>query len=537
MTDPARAAPPAGLTDGDRATLRALREAEERLRLTLDHAPIGMALVALDGRWEHVNARVCEIVGYSAAELCQLTFQDITHPDDLESDLSLVAALLRGQIPRYELPKRYIRKDGRIAETLLHVSLLRGEDGEPRQFISQIVDVTEQNRLQARIAVSDRMAAIGTLASGVGHEINNPLTYVILNLDRLARDLASFAPLAADAAATRLASMTRLLEEARSGTERIRKIAHSLRTLSRGESIERRSVDLPAALESSVSLVLNEIHFRARLVMDIGPVPVVFADESRLVQVFVNLLANAAQAIPEGRADANEIRVTTRTDEAGRAVVEVRDTGAGIPPHLLARVFDPFYTTKDVGAGTGLGLSISHAIVASFGGEIEVKSAPSEGTVFRVTLPPHASDRASDVPPSESPAPLSKKAEPRARLLIIDDEKALVRGLRVALEGRHEVTALTEPRQALERIGAGARFDVILCDLMMPEVSGREVYQHLTSTAPDQAERMIFMTGGAFTDSSREFLESVANPRIEKPFDIEELRGVVDALLAAHPRR
>lgn len=509
----------------------ALREAEERFRLTIDNAPIGMALVALDGTWVHVNPRVCEIVGYSAEELRARTFQDVTHPEDLETDLALVGALLRGEIPRYELPKRYIRKDGSIAEALLHVSLLRDEDGEPRQFISQIIDVTERNRLQARVAFADRMAAIGTLASGIGHEINNPLTYVLLNLGLLRRDLEQ---LARDPSPARIETMSNLLEDARSGAERVRKIVQGLRTFAHAPTEERGPVDVRAAIESALRLVQNEIRLRARLVTEFVDVPAVHADEPRLVQVFVNLLINAAQAIPEGSVEANEIRVTLRASARERVLIEVRDTGRGIPVESMSRVFDPFYTTKDVGQGTGLGLSITHAIVTSLGGEIAASSVEGGGTLFRVSLPASSDASAAIVAP---PAAQWATLPSRPRVLLVDDEETLLASLVVVLEQTFDVTAVSNGRDALGLIDAGERYDVILCDVMMAVVSGRQVYERLAEVAPDQAERIVFATGGAFTASAQTFLDAVPNARIDKPFNILEVRELLGAFLDARGLR
>lgn len=361
-----------------------LENAVERLRLTVDNAPIGMALVAPDGRWISANQRVLEIVGYTAEELQKLTFQDITHPDDLPKDLALYGAMLRGEIPRYELPKRYIRKDGAIVDILLSVSMLRDDRGEPRLFIVQIQDLREKKRLEAQLALSDRMASIGTLASGVAHEINNPLSYVITNLELLDDELRPRDEAPASPATT---ALLELLDDARDGAERVRTIVQGLSTFARAGEERRVPARIEAALEVAVTLTSNELRHRARLVTSYGPTPRVVADEARLGQVLINLLVNAAQAIPEGNVAGNEIGITTFTDAEGRAVIEIRDTGSGIPAHLRERIFDPFFTTKDIGVGTGLGLSISHEIIAALGGSIEVTSEVGEGTTFRVVMP------------------------------------------------------------------------------------------------------------------------------------------------------
>jgi PAS domain S-box-containing protein len=502
-------------------TLRALRESEERFRLMIEYAPIGMALLAPDGRFVRVNQRLCEIVGYSSEELERLRFQDITHPDDVGQDVAALAALLRGEIRRYSRSKRYIRKDHGVVDAVLHTSLLRSEEGEPQMFIAQIQDVTEEKRLEARLALADRMASVGTLASGIAHEINNPLTYVIGNLELIAESLKQVARVSPTEP---LPEVSSLLDEARSGADRIREIVQGLKRLTWTESKKRTLVDLSAALDAAIKMAAHEISHRARLVKEYAESIRVEADESRLVQVFLNLLVNAAHAIPEGDLDRNEIRVKTHWDDSGHAIVEFRDTGGGIPAHLLGRIFDPFYTTKEVGIGSGLGLSISHAIVTSLGGTIDVSSKVGEGSVFRVILPRGTVEDEEGTVASSSAFPADGV---RRKILVIDDDTAVGNALRRALANEHEITVAGGGREALDRIGAGERFDVIMCDVMMPEISGSEVYKRLLDIDPEQAKRVVFITGGAFTASAQRFLDSVPNPRLGKPFEMENLRTLL----------
>jgi len=259
----------------------------------------------------------------------------------------------------------------------------------------------------------------------------------------------------------------------------------------------------------------------ARLVLGL-PDPVVV---QRLAVVDV---AKAAQSIPEGRADSNEIRVVTRQDDRGRVVVEVRDTGAGIPNSVIPRIFDPFFTTKPVGVGTGLGLAISRSIVTALGGQLVVESQVGRGTVFRTVLPV-AKDNAVEVPPAPAPTPSTPGR--RGRILVVDDEPMMGTVIGRILSAEHEVLAVTSARDALGRISKGERFDVILCDLMMPDVTGMDLHAELERLVPEQAERMVFMTGGAFTVRAREFLDKAPNPRVEKPFDSGSLRSLVNGLL------
>ena len=381
-------------------------------------------------------------------------------------------------------------------------------------------DVTERKAMEARLMMADRMVSVGTLAAGVAHEINNPLAYVVANLDLVAGALTK-----ADTMPE--GELLRSVRDAQEGAERVRKIVRDLKTFSRSDEDRRGPVDLRAVIDASANLAWNEIRHRARLVKDHArDLPKVSANESRLAQVLLNLLVNAAQAIPEGAADQNEIRITTRTRE-GRVIVSVSDTGAGIARETLPRLFDPFFTTKPPGEGTGLGLFICQNIVSALGGTISVESEPGKGSTFSLDLPVDAGAEAKAAIPSDPPpAPAL-----RGRVLVLDDEPMVGLALRRGLS-LHEVSSETAAEAALARFRAGERFDVILCDLMMPQMTGQDFFEALSAIAPEQAAKVIFITGGAFTSTARAFMEQVPNLKISKPFDIRKLRAIIEAHLS-----
>ena len=422
---------------------------------------------------------------------------------------------------------RLRRKGGApIATELVGVPVIF--DGEPA-MVSIGRDVAGRKEMQAHILQTDRLVALGTLAAGVAHEINNPLTYVMGNLELVSRLLRARADesrraetVSGPAIATELEDLSATLGVARDGAERVRRIVRDLTTFARSESDQRALLDVRAVLGPVLHLVSNEIRQRARLTQDLRDVPLVEANEARLGQVLMNLLLNAAQAIPEGDADAHEIGVATYTDDAGRAVFEVRDSGSGIPEEVLGRIFEPFFTTKAVGLGTGLGLSICHGTITALGGEITVRSTPNAGSVFRVAIP------AADLPRRQAPAPEPPPStrRVRARILVVDDEPLIVDALKRTL-AHHDVEVSTGAREALDRILAGERYDVILCDLLMPGMTGMELGDALARELPEQAERVVFMTGGAFTAAAKEFLDRVPNPRIEKPLDLGRLDSLI----------
>jgi CheY-like chemotaxis protein len=261
----------------------------------------------------------------------------------------------------------------------------------------------------------------------------------------------------------------------------------------------------------------------------IYPAPTVVGDGSRLEQVLINLLVNAAHAITPGHAERNEVTVTLRSDESGRAVIEVRDSGEGMRPEIVSRIFEPFFSTKKPESGTGLGLSICHGIVKSLGGDIEVSSEPGSGSTFKVSLPPapQKQDAAqSPEAPAEAPAL-------RGRILVVDDESALLRAIQRILEDEgHFVEGTESAMDALAMIERGDRFDLIFSDLMMPTMTGVDFYETLLARNPTLARSVIFISGGAITAKVDAFLKSIPNLRLEKPFKATQLRDIVQQALA-----
>ncbi|WP_375771137.1 ATP-binding protein [Archangium gephyra] len=386
----------------------------------------------------------------------------------------------------------------------------------------------ELQSTRERLVHAEKMAAVGTLAAGVGHELNNPLAFVISNVHYVATEVRDVA--ARGEEPERWAEVEQAISEALQGTERMRRIIQDLKTFSREQPQRDQRVELHAVLDLALSIAAAEVRHRARVVKEFGPVPAVLGDETRLGQVFLNLLINAAQAIPEGQAGQHEIRVSTGQDEQGRAVVAVSDTGSGIPPEVLSRIFEPFFTTKPVGVGTGLGLSICHSYVQAMGGDIRVRSEVGRGTTFEVVLR-SAEEGPAAIPLPRAAAPGAKG--PRGRLLVIDDEPLLLAALCRTLEPEHEVEAFGGARPALERLRAGERYSLILCDVMMPEMTGVELYETLVRELPGQAERLVFLTGGAFSEGARTHLETTRRPCLDKPFEPEALRTRIHALLEA----
>ena len=384
-------------------------------------------------------------------------------------------------------------------------------------------DISERKAAQSRAAQAERMASLGRLAAGVAHAVNNPLACVIANLDVVTEELRERPEKWSGAA---LKEVLAAAEEARAGADEARKVVRSLKALTHGDEEHRSPQDVNQLLDEAIELTRNETRHRAQVNKHYGEVPRVRADPSKLTQVFVHLLVNAAQALDGRRANDNWIRVHTYVGDEGAVVVEVMDSGSGIPDAIRERMFEPFLTTRAVGGGTGLGLAVSHGIVNALGGRISGENLAGGGACFRITLP-IASDETSR---HSSMAPVSSGV-PDGRVLIIDDDLRVGNSLRRVLRRHHEVTVVERGSEALELIRRGERYDVILCDLMMPEMTGMDVYRELSRFAPDVTDDIIFITGGTFSNEADAFLARVPNQVIEKPFDPRNLRATIRAIV------
>jgi signal transduction histidine kinase len=374
---------------------------------------------------------------------------------------------------------------------------------------------------------ADRLAALGSITAALAHEINNPLTWVAGNLslaiDALSQARGSVEHVAAPRGLARALSLAiSSLDHAVEGSDRIRRIVADLRDFSGPDELDRRPVDVRSLVDTALRISGNELRHRAMIQREYRDVPHVLANLTQLGQVFLNLLVNAAQAMPAGRAEQNRIRVRIEQDVDGFVVVEVHDTGSGIAPEYLDRIFDPFFTTRPIGAGRGMGLSVAHGIVADHGGEIAVRSYVGVGSTFRVRLPPAPAEVEAVADEEDEFAPGR-----RGRVLVIDDEPLVLDVLGKLLAESHDVETCASGTMALERLTQDPPFDAVLCDLMMPDMTGMDIYEQLARARPELIDRMVFITGGAFTERATSFLARVPNARLEKPFEVRKLFSVL----------
>lgn len=443
------------------------------------------------------------LVGRSCGSLC--------HPDDTPRIHAENDECIRTGVPTESVEFRLLRSDGSPLE-VKSWALPLTFFGQP-SVLRFMRPVPVEREFDDQMLLADRMASVGTLAAGVAHELNNPLAYVLASLqmvrENLVRDGAS--------------EIVEEIDTAIQGGHRMADIVRDLKTFARQPTAGTEVVDVASALRSALHMCENELRHRGALELQLHESPTVEINASRLGQVFVNLLINAAQAI-DGQ-EQGVVQVSTSTDERGWACITIEDNGPGIPPEDMHRIFEPFFTTKAAMEGTGLGLSICRNLVTQARGELHVESAPGAGAKFTVYLPPtdlqQRIKRLSSTPPAGS----------SVDILVIDDERLIGRAMKRALS-RHQVTVLTDGEDAL-RVLSERKFDLIFCDLMMPGLSGMDVYRQAVNLDASLKTRFVFMTGGAFTPGAQAFMDETSSLVLEKPFNLKQVRAIADAVAPA----
>jgi signal transduction histidine kinase len=408
------------------------------------------------------------------------------------------------------------------------------DEGRVLGAVMVMRDITEKTLMQRRIELSDRLASLGTMASGVAQEVNTPLSVVGVNaayaldeLRRITNELRAIEHPGTAAACRSLDAVIEAQVDVRAAAGQLGRLIAELRAFAKPPASRRvGDISIAHAIEVAVRSTAHEFRGRARVLSDVTVgLPVVRGDETRLVQVLIHVLSNAARAISPGDPAANHVTVRAFASPRDDVAIEVIDTGCGMSADTAARAFEPFFTTKAPGSGAGLGLAICRGIVASLGGEMTIDSAPGRGTTVRVQLPQT---------PQQAPAPAVTVPAARTlhgRILIIDDQEVLRRSMQRVLRG-HQTTCAATGREALDLIAGGDEFDLILTDVMMPGMSGIQLYEALLSRDPGHASRMVFVSGTTSSPKVDDFLRSIPNRRLDKPFDVGSLRELIQELLA-----
>jgi two-component system NtrC family sensor kinase len=495
------------ITDPKRAQ-DTLSRSEARYRNLVESASDAIVTLDANGRFTTVNHAAEIISGYRREELVGQWFAPMLSDDELPKALAHFQKALAGETGLFE--SRFYRKDGE-ART---ISITYSTPQRDEEVLCLIRDVTDQKMLQEQLIQSEKMSAIGQLVSGVAHELNNPLAGISAFAQLLLAEK-RFPPDQRTAAET-------IYSEAR----RASRIVQNLLTFARQHKAEKGPAAINQVLDDTLELRGYELRVRG---IDVRreydeALPDTMGDGHQLQQVFLNLITNAEQAME--RAEGKHHRLTVRTRNAGDIIrIEVEDTGAGVPPNLLERIFNPFFTTKPTGHGTGLGLSISLGIVREHEGRIWAENTPQGGARFIVELPviaPRASGEFQAVHPAH---PVGDSLH----ILVVDDEASVRVALQRYLAARgHDVETTASGQDALGLL-RGGQYDAVIVDMRMPDLSGEQLFEELRSADREHAERVIFTTGDLVSEQMRRFLDGSGRPCVPKPFEFSSFDQVLPA--------
>ncbi|MFV0369648.1 MAG: PAS domain S-box protein [Hyphomicrobiaceae bacterium] len=496
-------------------------EARERYAAIFEQGAIGIARVGIDGTWLEVNDQLCRILGYSRPEIFHLTFQDITHADDLTADLIRVDQLLKGEIQTTSFEKRYIHKRGHVVWALLTVSLVRDRAGKPLYFIAFIEDITDKKVLQKEVEQAQKLEALGRLAGGIAHEFNNKLAAITGNLFMASRHKER-----AD----------HFVQEAEGLCFQASELIRGLLTYARSERLEKKSLRFDALiskLSSNLKVVLAE---NVQLQIEVSDEPfLVLANPTQLQQIVLNLITNAKDAV-EFTADPKVVLRLDAFDPGPEqrklhpsmtarrfARLQITDNGEGIADNRLGLIFDPFYTTKPVGKGTGLGLALVTSLVEQHDGIVDVQSVIGAGTTFTIYLPLLDEQERPMLATGENPI---SQGNGQVILLVDDNQSVLEVTSEVLQTLGYKVVSALHGEDALAKYKSSGEIACVLTDVVMPRMGGVELWKRLA--AYDEKTRVIFMTG---YDSHAE-IEGLNCPVLTKPIAVSELSRTLSAVLA-----
>jgi PAS domain S-box-containing protein len=485
-----------------------------------------MGITALDGRLLRANPALQAMLGYSSEELLSRTFQSVTHPDDLEDNIALRDRVVAGEIDGCRLEKRYIHKSGDVVWAALHVALIRDSAGVPQYFVAQAQDITAQKRAEQALGESEaqlrhaqKMEAVGRLAGGVAHDFNNLLTVIGSNVE-LAR---------LTARSDEAASVAGELDEIAAAVARAATLTRQLLAFSRRQVLVPRAVSLNEVVSSAERMLARVIGADVMLETSLDPnAGYVMADPGQLEQVLMNLVVNARDATPEG----GVILISTARRAPERVLLTVTDTGTGMDEATLAHACEPFFTTKAPGKGTGLGLSTVYGIVQQSGGEVSIWSQLGRGTTVTVTLPAESQPSTGSAPARDAEQGDGEDQPPvtlTSTVLVVEDEPAVRTVTKKILErsGYRVLVAANGADALLLWSKHRDTIDVVLTDVVMPVMGGRELAERLT--AAGACTPILFMSG--YTDAERGGAITPGAPLLQKPFSAAALQQGLAAML------
>ncbi len=498
--------------------LRELEESEKRFRLVIESAPEAIWIVDAQ-RMRYVNPAALALFGFASEE--EVVGKDPRDFLPVEDHGTMAVRLETMLTSRRRLPPQEYRirhRDGRIV--IVEVSSIAIDYDGLGAVLSFARDVSERKRIELRLLQADRLAALGLLAGGMAHAINNPLTYVLLDIEHVERALKQPAPGggASDQASAQLT-------DAYQGAERIAEVVRRMRAFSRVDERSRSFVDIRRVLNSAVQLVGHELSHRGQLVTVYDDVPPINASSAHLEQVFLHLLVHAAQSLPGDQSGEVRLEVTRSGDQH----LEVRFVlvGAVMDAESLAQAFEPFFADKN--RDVGMGLPFCRAVVSAMGGEIIAESDEQSGTTFRVRLP---IGRSLSAPPESGE--VSEEPGHRTAVLIVDADRAVGSALVAALDHAHDVVFVQSALDARDRLIGGERYDAVLCEVALADLDGPTLWEVVGRVHPRQASRFVFMVSGTGSDPTSQRALASGRPLLQKPFRLEAVLRVLEQVERRH---
>ena len=508
-----------------------LQESEERFKKAFDFAASGVALIGMDGRFLEVNTQLCHMLGYTDEEFLTKTLSDITHNDDQHIGSESLRQMLDGAIPSTWFERRCLHKDGRIIWAFISTALLHDNAGHPLYFISHIQDLTEKKmaeeerkKLETQLRQSQKMEAVGTLAGGIAHDFNNILSAIMGNTQLAQFDVSADNPL------------QQRFEQILNASYRARDLVKQILVFSRQSEQELRPVKIKLVVKEVLNLIRASLPASIEIRKAIDSDSTILADPTQIHQIIMNFCTNAGHAMQEkgGILNVNLTDVELDSDFVNsypdincglHVMLTVKDTGHGIPPHILNQIFDPFFTTKKKEEGTGMGLSVVHGIVKSHHGIVTADSSPGKGSTFTVYFPVVEKDVKPD-DKTKKPLPTGTEC-----ILFIDDEPVLTEIGKNMLERLgYEVIAKTNSVEALEMVKTEpGKFHLVITDLTMPQMSGEELAQNLWRIRADIP--IIICTGFNSRITSDNSKEMGFKALIMKPISMEIIAETVRRVL------
>ena len=508
-----------------------VRESEERFRRVFEEGPLGLGLVGKNYRFEKVNYAFCQMVGYSEAELLERSFLDITHPDDVRADVELTERLFRREIPFFQLPKRYVKKNGEVIWINLTASLIHDQEGEPLYGLAMIEDITELKRSQEEALARQKLESLGVLAGGIAHDFNNLLGGILSQTESIEEGLPEGSP--------QMEELHQIQEAAIRGSE----IVRELMIYSGQDKADLAPVDVALLAEEMLELLKVSVSKHAVLKTDLPKdLPAVRGNASQLRQLVMNLVINASEAI--GETD-GAIRVTlsrvapgqdlatkdaANSDPSDYLRLEVSDTGRGMTEETQARIFDPFFTTKF--AGRGLGLAVVQSIVSSHGGAINVISAPGQGTTFQIDLP--CTDEPSNPDGSAAATTCDGRISRTAGTVLLVEDEDLLRHAISKMLRKHGFSVIEAGNgtAALDLVrSSGNGFEVILLDLTIPGAPASEIVAEAQRIRPGATVVLMSAYSRGMAPPSLNVPE--VKGFIRKPFQMSDLVRLLQEAISA----